>query len=1059
MAQPAADGLQSALRKARQLHQSLTDKGVGWDYLVLTASTPRQADGYRLQLDRRARSGLLPRSTKTIALPDPQGRRVGSGGATLWALRKVCEDILLTRPERRSASSVIELLSGLRILIIHSGGDSRRMPHCSPSGKIFVKLPLHRTDGASTTLFDEVLYSVAPICAGLREGTVILSGDVLLSFDAGKVAEKSDDVIGVAARVEAQTASRHGVYVLNSRGEINDFLQKPSIDEMQTKGASDADGAAMLDTGILVFNARASAALALLGGVISEKGRAGIAASPFMLETDRPLPLDLYTDITQSLLGNGRIVEGIAPEKLKSIVANALSGLSFAAYVADPCDFLHIGTTAQFRDAFTKTSAASELYSFGRRINCIVQEADISPDAAVQDSILVGPECRVDADAVVQDCDIRAGSVISGGAVCVGLRLVSGRFELLLDEALVRIPIAGPDAGETVVCMNYGVCDDPKKAMIFGSHLDEWRTLVGADVGEIWPDVTPGERSLWNAQIFPILNEDFDVDVALLPRNGRNEKDRILRWRKARRLSMAQIAQAADVPRMLEESLMNDARRKAIEALELIKTSSDCQPSESIGSPAGTAELAAMLDEFERSARDCSDPALRIRIWKLMADATSECAISEASEDESNRPGDPPEARLARRVLARAEGRSALAGMYDNLAFSTLAGILERNFTPLVADPRCALKFGERIEVSCPIRVDLAGGWTDTPPYCIERGGVVLNVALNLEGKSPVTVAARPLKERVIRLRSVDQKHEQVLTDIEDILGYSNPADTLAILKASLVLAGIVPNMPGRDLVELLDKFGAGIEMVMDIDVPKGSGLGTSSIAAATAVACASGLVGLSPNVNQLFDAVLSLEQMLTTGGGWQDQVGGIVPGIKITTTNPGMPQIPAIRPVTMSRETVEGFHRRFMLFYTGRSRIAKNILRTVVSRWIRREPEAVRALDGLKAIARAIDAAFQSGDLDEVGRLMRQQWETNKILDPHSTDATFNELFNISEPFVSGAKLAGAGGGGFMALMLREDTDRDALERALTGWSGPNGRIFPCSLNNRGINVVRTRD
>ena len=122
---------------------------------------------------------------------------------------------------------------------------------------------------------------------------------------------------------------------------------------------------------------------------------------------------------------------------------------------------------------------------------------------------------------------------------------------------------------------------------------------------------------------------------------------------------------------------------------------------------------------------------------------------------------------------------------------------------------------------------------------------------------------------------------------------YANPADLFALQKAALVLKGIVPSdldpdMPVRDLCQQL---GGGLKLTTQTSIPRGSGLGTSSIMAGAVLHCLSQLIGLETTPAQLFDEVLCLEQMLTTGGGWQDQVGGLWGGIKLVTTAPGLPQ------------------------------------------------------------------------------------------------------------------------------------------------------------------------
>ena len=91
---------------------------VHWDYVILTASNEQQAEGFEAQLRERRQAGFLPLQTQFVVIPDPMGRRVGSGGATLGVLKYVAEQIGKAD------------FSGLRILVIHSGGDSKRVPQC-----------------------------------------------------------------------------------------------------------------------------------------------------------------------------------------------------------------------------------------------------------------------------------------------------------------------------------------------------------------------------------------------------------------------------------------------------------------------------------------------------------------------------------------------------------------------------------------------------------------------------------------------------------------------------------------------------------------------------------------------------------------------------------------------------------------------------------------------------------------------------------------------------------------------------------------------------------------
>ena len=149
-----------------------------WDYVVLTASNDFQAKGYEHQIQQRI--DFLPKRTKFITVPDEGNQRVGSGGATLSVLRKI--------------KKLEGEFSGLRILVIHSGGDSKRIPQYSALGKLFSPVPRVLPDGRSSTLFDEIIISMSSVATRIQEGMVLLSGDVLLLFNPLKIDFSLSDV-------------------------------------------------------------------------------------------------------------------------------------------------------------------------------------------------------------------------------------------------------------------------------------------------------------------------------------------------------------------------------------------------------------------------------------------------------------------------------------------------------------------------------------------------------------------------------------------------------------------------------------------------------------------------------------------------------------------------------------------------------------------------------------------------------------------------------------------------------------------------------------------------
>ncbi|MFT3685363.1 MAG: L-fucokinase [Phycisphaerales bacterium] len=216
--------------------------------VVVTAANESQAAAYRAELDERKRLGRLAAGTAFHVMADPGGRRVGSGAATLVVIERLAK-LYRTTPAK--------LATKRRVLILHSGGDSRRLPAYAASGKLFVPLPRTDERGRDVSLFDLLLADLSTPELGRPGRVVVAAGDVYVSLASRRLALDGADVVGVALRRNAAAGTRHGVYVAGPSGHVADFLQKPSIDEAKRAGAVDADGKVLLDSGVVALSARA----------------------------------------------------------------------------------------------------------------------------------------------------------------------------------------------------------------------------------------------------------------------------------------------------------------------------------------------------------------------------------------------------------------------------------------------------------------------------------------------------------------------------------------------------------------------------------------------------------------------------------------------------------------------------------------------------------------------------------------------------------------------------------------------------------------------------------
>ena len=331
-----------------------------------------------------------------------------------------------------------------------------------------------------------------------------------------------------------------------------------------------------------------------------------------------------------------------------------------------------------------------------------------------------------------------------------------------------------------------------------------------------------------------------------------------------------------------------------------------------------------------------------------------------------------------------------------------------------------------------PLRVNWGGGWSDTPPYCNEHGGTVLNVAILLNGEKPVEVTLEKIPEHKIVFDSRDMDVHGEFETIEPLQETGDPFDPFALQKACLLACGIIPK-EGHTLKEILGRLGGGFVMHSEVtNVPKGSGLGTSSILSAACVKAVFEFMGIAYTEDDLYSHVLAMEQIMSTGGGWQDQVGGVTPGLKFITSMPGIEQKIKVSHVELSEETKSELNNRFALIYTGQRRLARNLLREVIGRYVGNEPDSLFALNEIQKVAALMRFELERGNVDEFARLLDYHWELSQKVDKGSTNTLIDQIFSSIDDLIDGRLVCGAGGGGFLQVVLKKGVHKSDIHNRL---------------------------
>ncbi|KHN78470.1 L-fucose kinase [Toxocara canis] len=345
---------------------------------------------------------------------------------------------------------------------------------------------------------------------------------------------------------------------------------------------------------------------------------------------------------------------------------------------------------------------------------------------------------------------------------------------------------------------------------------------------------------------------------------------------------------------------------------------------------------------------------------------------------------------------------------------------------------RSGLKEGVR--ASCACRIDLAGGWTDTPPITMQiEHSAVVNIAVMIDGKKPIECEVRPLydvsgiimKELGICLATPEEIHD--LSDKPSLPG--------SLICATILAAGLIQTEDVDLSCALHRHFSSdivGLEFSTHSSLPHGSGLGTSSILAATLLAALWTLMGIPFDRNNIYHAVLLVEQYLTTGGGWQDQVGGTAAAIKISRFSNRLEQV-VPEQLDCEESFIGELESKLLLIYTGRTRLAKNLLQEVVRSWFSRDEHITTTLNSLAKNAEAAAKFIRQGVFPVAE--VEQYYEDKKKMAPGSEPNFIRKLIDDlkTNDLIEAAWLAGAGGGGFLYVWLKDGVSRTSLETYLT--------------------------
>ena len=939
-----------------------------WDYVILTASNEDQAEGYRMQIEQR--KDYLPTATHFAVIPDEGGVRVGSGGATLSVIRYIYEQEKIKCGHGH--------FDNLRILVIHSGGDSKRVPTYSALGKLFSPVPHKLPDGRSSTLFDEFLIVMSSVPARIREGMLLLSGDVLLLFNPLQIDFSGRGAAAISFKENVETGKNHGVFLNGENNTVRKFLHKQTVETLTEAGAVNESHCVDIDTGAVIFSVEMLDALYSL--ICTDT-----LYTKYVNDTVR---LSLYGDFLYPLAEDSTL-EGYYQEKpegsfcpelhdARSVVWETLRPFRLKLLRLAPAKFIHFGTTREILALMSGGTKEYEALSWSDKVNSSIDGNTAGYNSVLSGKAQIGENCYLEVSYVHSKATVGSHVLLS---------YIDVHDETIPDNVVLHC-LKQKDG--RFVCRIYGVEDNPKETRLFDQELSDIVRRLGISDSDLWDT---DDRTLWTAKLYPECDTVKEaVAAALNVYDLAHGSGGIESWKNTDRKSLCSGFGDADPAAIIA---WNQRMRELVRMDEIAKDIRSGKPAREAGR---LAPLTGIQQEWLAKRYTRSDFSEIIRLNYYIGTALG------------GKAGDP----------------------YITSCFRTISDtILADTMGTLQYNDTCRM-VTDRHTVRSPLRVNWGGGWSDTPPVCIEQGGTVLNAAISLNGELPVEATLIRIQEKKIVFDSRDMDVHGEFDTIEPLQATGDPYDPFALQKACLLACGVIPKK-GGNLDEILTRLGGGFEMHSEVtNVPKGSGLGTSSILSAACVKAVFEFLGIEHTEADLYSTVLAMEQIMSTGGGWQDQVGGVTPGIKYITSRPGIRQELTVEHVEISENTKKELNERFCLIYTGQRRLARNLLRDVVGRYVGNEPDSLYAMNEIQKVASLMRFELMRGNVDAFAELLEYHWELSKKVDAGSTNTLIDQIFAAIEPMIAGRLVCGAGGGGFLQVVLKKGVTKEMVHRRL---------------------------
>jgi len=328
-----------------------------------------------------------------------------------------------------------------------------------------------------------------------------------------------------------------------------------------------------------------------------------------------------------------------------------------------------------------------------------------------------------------------------------------------------------------------------------------------------------------------------------------------------------------------------------------------------------------------------------------------------------------------------------------------------------------------------PLRLGLAGGGTDVNPYAATYGGAVLNATINLYAHASI----ERLNDNAIVLTDLDAKAERRFEWDTQL-----PVDFPFSL-----MAGVYNSIQ--------KKFGlplTGFALSTSVDVPIGSGLGTSSTLVVAIIGAFAEMLQLPLGEYDIAKLAYEIERNdLGFAGGHQDQYAATFGGINFMEFEQHDQVI--VNPLRIRKEVLQEFENNIVLYYTGHARQSGKIIEAQQANVITKQVTSVAAMHQLKTQANHMKEALLKGRLQDMGELFDFGFEQKRKMAEGISNPHIEEIYTAAKAAgAAGGKISGAGGGGFMFFYC----PGNARFRVIETLNSFDGKVWNFNFTGEGL-------